>query len=75
MTVALAHERTEGPSPDAETVVLIGSLGSDRSMWNPQIGTLSASVHVLAVDLRGHGQSPVPPGPTRWPNSPKMFWH
>ncbi|MEW2018178.1 3-oxoadipate enol-lactonase [Rhodococcus sp. NPDC076796] len=63
MTVALAHERTEGPSPDAETVVLIGSLGSDRSMWNPQIGTLSASVHVLAVDLRGHGQSPVPPGP------------
>jgi len=63
MTVALAHELTEGPGPDAETVVLIGSLGSDRSMWNPQIGTLSASVHVLSVDLRGHGRSPVPPGP------------
>ncbi|OZD04345.1 3-oxoadipate enol-lactone hydrolase [Rhodococcus sp. 06-235-1A] len=63
MTVALAHERTEGPRPDAETVVLIGSLGSDRSMWNPQIGPLSASAHVVAIDLRGHGASPVPPGP------------
>lgn len=63
MTVALAHERVEGPSADAETVVLIGSLGSDRSMWNPQIAALSAAVHVLAVDLRGHGRSPVPPGP------------
>nr|WP_314145378.1 3-oxoadipate enol-lactonase [uncultured Rhodococcus sp.] len=63
MTVALAHGRTEGPSPDAATVVLIGSLGSDRSMWNPQIGTLSASVHVVAVDLRGHGESAVQPGP------------
>lgn len=63
MTVALAHERTEGPRADAETVVLIGSLGSDRSMWNPQIGPLSASAHVVAVDLRGHGASPVPSGP------------
>ncbi|CCQ15965.1 3-oxoadipate enol-lactone hydrolase/4-carboxymuconolactone decarboxylase [Rhodococcus sp. AW25M09] len=63
MTVALAHERTEGPHPDSDTVVLIGSLGSDRSMWNPQVGSLSASAHVLAVDIRGHGQSPVPAGP------------
>lgn len=63
MTVALAHEHVPGPRADADTVVLIGSLGSDRSMWNPQIGPLSASVHVLAVDLRGHGQSPVPAGP------------
>ncbi|MGV8872346.1 MAG: 3-oxoadipate enol-lactonase [Rhodococcus sp. (in: high G+C Gram-positive bacteria)] len=63
MTVALAHELVEGPRSDAETVVLIGSLGSDRSMWNPQIGPLSAFVHVLAVDIRGHGQSPVPAGP------------
>ena len=63
MTVALAHERTEGPRADAETVVLIGSLGSDRSMWNPQIGPLSGSAHVVAVDLRGHGASPVPSGP------------
>ncbi|MFI8565288.1 3-oxoadipate enol-lactonase [Rhodococcus sp. NPDC078407] len=63
MTVALAHRHVEGPHTDAETVVLIGSLGSDRSMWNPQIGPLSASVHVLAVDLRGHGASPIPAGP------------
>ncbi len=63
MTVTLAHHRTEGPHPGADTVVLIGSLGSDRSMWDPQVGALSASVHVLTVDLRGHGRSPVPPGP------------
>ena len=63
MTVALAHELVEGPDTDSETVVLIGSLGSDRSMWNPQVGPLSAFAHVLAVDLRGHGASPVPPGP------------
>ncbi|WP_032379214.1 bifunctional 3-oxoadipate enol-lactonase/4-carboxymuconolactone decarboxylase PcaDC [Rhodococcoides fascians] len=63
MTVALAHRLVEGPGTDAETVVLIGSLGSDRSMWNPQVGPLSASLRVLAVDLRGHGASLVPPGP------------
>ena len=63
MTVALAHQLVEGPDTDSETVVLIGSLGSDRSMWNPQIGPLSSFAHVLAVDLRGHGASPVPPGP------------
>lgn len=75
MTVTLAHHRTEGPHPDADTVVLIGSLGSDRSMWDPQVGALSASVHVLTVDLRGHGRSPVPPAPIPWPISPVTFLH
>ncbi|GAA4475614.1 3-oxoadipate enol-lactonase [Rhodococcus olei] len=62
MTVALAHQLT-GPGPGAPTVVLLGSLGSDRSMWDPQIRTLSDQVNVLAVDLRGHGESPAPAGP------------
>lgn len=62
MTVALAHQLT-GPGPGAPTVVLLGSLGSDRSMWDPQVRTLSDQVNVLAVDLRGHGESPVPAGP------------
>ncbi|EME21013.1 bifunctional 3-oxoadipate enol-lactonase/4-carboxymuconolactone decarboxylase PcaDC [Rhodococcus triatomae] len=62
MTVTLAHELT-GPGPGAPTVVLLGSLGSDRSMWDPQVRTLSDRFNVLAVDLRGHGASPTPPGP------------
>lgn len=63
MTVTLAYDRTEGPVSDATTVVLIGSLGSNRSMWNPQIAALSAVAHVVALDLRGHGDSPVASGP------------
>ncbi|CRK49275.1 3-oxoadipate enol-lactone hydrolase/4-carboxymuconolactone decarboxylase [Rhodococcus sp. RD6.2] len=62
MTVNLAHHLI-GPGPGAPTVVLLGSLGSDRSMWDPQVRTLSEQFNVLAVDLRGHGGSPVPPGP------------
>ncbi|MGW0040385.1 bifunctional 3-oxoadipate enol-lactonase/4-carboxymuconolactone decarboxylase PcaDC [Rhodococcus sp. NPDC003348] len=62
MTVALAHQVT-GPGPGAPTVVLLGSLGSDRTMWDPQVRALSADANVVAVDLRGHGESPVPSGP------------
>ncbi|MFE3291013.1 3-oxoadipate enol-lactonase [Rhodococcus sp. NPDC059234] len=62
MTVALAHSVT-GPGPGAPTIALLGSLGSDRSMWGPQLRALSADFNVLAVDLRGHGESPVPAGP------------
>ena len=59
MSIELSYDFTAAPTPSAPTVVLIGSLGSDRSMWDPQIGALAA----VADDLRGHGDSPVPPGP------------
>lgn len=63
MSVELSYDLTPGSgSPDA-TVVLIGSLGSDRSMWDPQIAGLTSVANVLAVDLRGHGASPAPAGP------------
>ena len=62
MTVALAHEVIAGPD-GAGAVMLLGSLGSDRSMWDPQIAPLSAVATVVAVDHRGHGGSPSPDGP------------
>lgn len=66
MTVELSYDLVPGPSgraPHAPTVVLLGSLGSDRSMWDPQIAGLADVADVVAVDLRGHGSSPAPAGP------------
>ncbi|MDJ0394488.1 3-oxoadipate enol-lactonase [Rhodococcus sp. G-MC3] len=63
MTVELSYALTAGSGSPESAVVLIGSLGSDRSMWDPQIAGLASVADVLAVDLRGHGESPVPAGP------------
>jgi 3-oxoadipate enol-lactonase len=56
------NHRLEGP-PDAPAVVLSGSLGTDLSMWDPQAALLAERFRVLRYDLRGHGDSAVPPGP------------
>jgi 3-oxoadipate enol-lactonase len=56
------HYELTGPD-GAPVVVLTGSLGSDLSMWDPQMPTLSRRFRVLRYDLRGHGASPVPAGP------------
>jgi len=60
MTVELSYEVTgEGPP-----VVLAGSLGSDRRMWEPQVAPLvAAGFQVIRYDHRGHGGSPAPDGP------------
>lgn len=50
-----------GP-PTAETIVFSHSLGSDRSMWAPQIEDLAVDHRVITVDTRGHGRSAAPPG-------------
>lgn len=63
MTVELSYDLVPGSGTPGETVVLVGSLGSDRSMWDRQLAGLAEVVDVVAVDLRGHGQSPVPAGP------------
>lgn len=57
----LAH--TFDGEPGNPVLVLAGSLGTDRSMWAPQIPALSERFRVLRYDARGHGESPTPPGP------------
>ncbi|GGK97586.1 3-oxoadipate enol-lactonase [Mangrovihabitans endophyticus] len=61
MTVRL-HRRLDGP-PDAPPVLLINSLGTDHTMWEPQMAVLAAQHRVIRYDVRGHGCSSVPAGP------------
>ena len=44
-------------------LLLIHGFPLNREMWRPQIETLSTTARVIAVDLRGHGQSPPTEGP------------
>ncbi len=57
------HRVVEGPE-DGPVVVFAGSLGSDLRMWEPQVvPLLERGFRVVRYDTRGHGASPVPPGP------------
>ncbi|ANN19346.1 3-oxoadipate enol-lactonase [Amycolatopsis orientalis] len=57
------HSVAEGPE-DGPVVVFGGSLGSDHRMWEPQVKPLvDKGFRVVRYDTRGHGASPVPPGP------------
>ncbi|MQA82835.1 MAG: 3-oxoadipate enol-lactonase [Streptosporangiales bacterium] len=47
----------------APVVVLGGSLGTTRAMWDEQLPALTRAFRVVRYDHRGHGASPVPPGP------------
>jgi 3-oxoadipate enol-lactonase len=61
-TATDVHHVVEGP-PDAPPLVLLNSLGSSLAMWEPQMDALAARFRVIRLDSRGHGTSPVPPGP------------
>jgi 3-oxoadipate enol-lactonase len=52
------HHRVDGDGPP---VLLLNSLGSDLSMWDPQLPTLGHR-RVIRYDTRGHGRSPAPDG-------------
>ncbi|QGZ63133.1 3-oxoadipate enol-lactonase [Paraburkholderia acidisoli] len=47
----------------APWLVLSNSLGSDVSMWTPQLVEFSKHFRVLRYDTRGHGHSEAPQGP------------
>ena len=56
------HYTVDGPD-DAPVLVLGPSLGTTGAMWEPQVPLLSTRLRVVRYDHRGHGGSPVPPGP------------
>jgi 3-oxoadipate enol-lactonase len=58
------HHFLEGPE-GAPVLVLSNSLGTTLAMWDEQVPALSESFRLLRYDHRGHGGSPVPPGPYR----------
>lgn len=62
-TVAL-HHLLEGPD-DAPVLVMANSLGTTLRMWDEQAPALREHFRLLRYDHRGHGGSPVPPGPYR----------
>lgn len=53
--------RLDGPM-DAPWLVLSNSLGTDHSLWAPQLDGLMARHRVLRYDTRGHGASSAPVG-------------
>lgn len=62
MSPVTLHREIVGP-PGAALVVFTGSLGTRLSMWDPQVQALSDRFEIVRCDVRGHGGSPVPPGP------------
>jgi 3-oxoadipate enol-lactonase len=56
------HYVLEGKS-DAPALVLSHSLGATLETWDPQAHALAQHFQLVRYDLRGHGRSPVPPGP------------
>ncbi len=58
---AQIHYALEGAA-GRTLLVLSNSLGTDFSMWDPQIPELTKAFRVLRYDTRGHGKSSVTPG-------------
>jgi 3-oxoadipate enol-lactonase len=47
----------------APALILSNSLGTTLEMWDPQVAAFSEHHRVIRYDARGHGGSPVTPGP------------
>ena len=56
------HHTLEGPE-NAPVLVTSNSLGTTPRMWDYQAPVLRERFCLLRYDHRGHGDSPVPPGP------------
>lgn len=49
-------------NPGAHPLILSNSLGTDHSMWAPQVASLARHFRLIRYDTRGHGASDVLPG-------------
>ena len=58
-SLSLAYDSAGAGQP----VLLIHGYPLNRSLWAPQVAGLARRARVLALDLPGHGESSVPPGP------------
>lgn len=58
---AKLNYRLDGPA-EAPVLLLSNSLGTDISLWDPQLPALSQKFRVLRYDTRGHGGSSATPG-------------
>jgi 3-oxoadipate enol-lactonase len=56
------HYRLDGPN-GALPLMLCNSLGTTLEMWDPQVAALTTQFQLVRYDRRGHGRSPVAPGP------------
>ena len=56
------HHQVEGPE-GAPVLVLSNSLGTTLEMWQDQAPALRERFRLVRYDHRGHGGSPIPPGP------------
>lgn len=53
---------TSDGNPAKPALILSNSLGTDRTMWAPQMEALVQRFHVIRYDTRGHGASDAPKG-------------
>jgi 3-oxoadipate enol-lactonase len=58
----LIYVTADGPR-SAPHLMLSNSLGSDLTMWDPQLAAFSEHFRVIRYDSRGHGRSGTPLGP------------
>jgi 3-oxoadipate enol-lactonase len=56
------HYDVSGPA-NAPVLLLSNSLGTNYTMWDPQIPVLASRRRIVRYDTRGHGRSMVTPGP------------
>lgn len=62
MSAVAVHHVVTGRG-DGPVVVLSNSLGATHAMWDQNLSELEQHFRVVRYDTRGHGESPVPPGP------------
>ena len=62
MSTVDVHAVVEGPTA-GPVVVFSNSLGATLGMWDAPAAALRDRFRVVRYDTRGHGASPVPPGP------------